>query len=488
MDLVAMLSEILHDYSDVRISHLTGIERTRLNRIKNGKLKIEFHELQKIIKVFTIDDDTAKKLYDAFIYQKLGRDRYNANRLAKDFLTSMKFEKGDEETLNGDTVKTDINVSFDFPGEIKTLSGRFSVKYITAMVMSRAATNNEKIRIVSSPFNLQILAMVLTLTASCKDLDVKQLFSISVANELADPQTYYMQVAKAVYPIFMLNSNYSAYYSMTGHVTNAIMPFNIITEQYCLMISADNSSAILLKDKSVIELYSKIFDQRIAKCSPFIKKIRTGGDYLVHYANIMEATSSAPLSKTLYSIDFEPCMLHLVNEGDVQNMIESAKGDPTTLETLERIQTELLARFNSIPQVGFFTKKGVESFIKTGRIAEIPDSLGLQFSYERRREMLSSILETARINDPKDKMYFLLNEKEFDPPLGLRFLGSGLSTDHLFIMSNSHDGMRSILMFSNPEVTSAVFQFVESLSESNMVYTHEEMIAYLEKTIGAMSE
>ena len=60
MDLVDMLNAVLEDYSDVRISQITGIERTRLNRIKNGKFKITIEELRKIVNSFMLSEEKAK--------------------------------------------------------------------------------------------------------------------------------------------------------------------------------------------------------------------------------------------------------------------------------------------------------------------------------------------------------------------------------------------------------------------------------------------
>ena len=111
-----------------------------------------------------------------------------------------------------------------------------------------------------------------------------------------------------------------------------------------------------------------------------------------------------------------------------------------------------------------------------------------------------------------NKIYYLLNENEFAPPLGLRFLGSGTKTDHLFVISNRYgdgksilsfeddskskeathspditsSGFRSILRFSNPEITAAVYDFVVSLHDTNMVYSKEKMIEYMERTIAEM--
>ena len=89
-------------------------------------------------------------------------------------------------------------------------------------------------------------------------------------------------------------------------------------------------------------------------------------------------------------------------------------------------------------------------------------------------------------DDKSQKVYYLVNEKELDLPLGLRFLGSGTKADHLFVISETHEGVRSILSLTNPDIVSAVFTFVESLPESSMVYPRAEMIAYMEKTISEM--
>ena len=481
MDLVTQLNEILQDYSDVKIAQMTGIERTRINRIRNGKFKIEFPELKKIVNSFVNNQDMAKKLYDAYLYEKLGKDKYYSRRLAKDFLTSMNFTELDENSFSEQFSKTNLTIDYDIPEENTVLSSGLAVKHAVMMIMSLAFSENDCIRIISSPEDEYIMSHVFLLTSIAPSLKIEHMFSLTSNNELTEPSTYYMEVAKVVYPIFMLNTNYRAYYTLIGHTTNALMPFHIVTSRFSISISTDSSSAVITKDKNVIELHKKLFDQKVKNTSTFINKITSAEEFLTHYCLFMEQTD---LSKTncFYSLDYEPCVMNFLNEDDFKICLKNSADNEKLTELLSKYINQLHPTFIWGRQISFFTKNGLRAFIETGEIAEIPESLGLEFDKARRKALLTQLLNHIK-SGKTERKYYLLKENEFDPPLGLRFLGSGSKNDHLFIISNKKSGVRSILSFSNPYILSGVFDFIESLPETDMVYQQDEMIEYLEKTI-----
>ena len=80
----------------------------------------------------------------------------------------------------------------------------------------------------------------------------------------------------------------------------------------------------------------------------------------------------------------------------------------------------------------------------------------------------------------------MINENEFKLPLGIRFLGTGSKNDHLFILSNQKEGFRSILGISQPQVLKVVFDFIESLPDTNMVYSKQELLDYLKEVISQL--
>ena len=485
MNFLEMLNDVLKEYSDIRVTQLTGIERTRVNRIRNGKFRIEFEELRKITKGFMLDSDTTKKLYEAYLFEKLGADRYKSRMLAKQFLSSLKFPESDSGLLMGYSTAS-FNADFDIPEDVVTLDSLLSVRNAVTTILSKACAENDHIKIISSPFDEYLLSNIFALTSAVSDLNIEHIYSLSSVNELSEPLTYYMEVARAVYPIFMLNTNYNAYYSIAGHSTNALMPFQIITSSFSMTMSLDGTSAILVKKKSVIDIYSRLFDRKISQCTPFIKKIRTSGEYLENYLGIMESVNAKSSGKTLITLDFEPCVLHFFNRDDLGQMLEKTKNDERAHYWLENIVNNQFGIFSNKPQIAYFTKKGVDSFIETGRILEIPEAITPVIGYEHRREMLCSVLDCIK-SEKSALRYYMLKENEFDPPLGLRFLGTGVRNgDYLYVISKEHEGMCSILSFSNPDVTSVVFDFLSSLNESGMVFTKEETIEYLETVIDSM--
>lgn len=477
-----LLNDILGEYSDVKISAITGIERTRINRIRNGKFKIELHELQKIISLFYVDSATARRLYDAYLYDKLGPDKYRSRQIAKEFLAGLRFDNNTPNFLNTDiNINININNEFDETKELTTINSLTAVRNAKIMVLLKAQSNGEKIRIISAPNDNFLISELFTITSAKPELEIDHIYSLASAEQLPSPLTYYISAAKATYPIFMLNTNYKAYYNTSGYSTNELMPFHIITGEYSMSISADSSAAVLSKNNDVVKLHSKIFDDRVKQSASFIKHIETTEMYLQHYCSIIERSQPKPIN-LFYSLDYEPCVLSFLTQNELELCMRSMKGNDELLEVSSQFVNSFFGLFIGNRQISFFTKKGLRSFLETGKIEEVPESIGLIVPHERRLEIIKIVLEKIK-NPTGKKIFFMLNENEFDPPLGLRFLGGGYKSDHLFVISNDKDGSRSILSLSNPETVSVIFDFMESLPESNMVYPKEETAAYIEKLL-----
>ncbi|MBQ1389415.1 MAG: hypothetical protein IIY78_07285 [Clostridia bacterium] len=475
-----LLDNVIGEFSDVKVSAMTGIERTRINRIRKGKFKIEFDELNKIISAFYVEKKDAQNLYDAYLYDKLGADKFKSRQIAKELLSDLSI------TTNIPQVKiTNINLdlpeSFGNSNDLAYFQSLASVRNAIIIILLKAQTNGEKIRIISKPDDSFLTSAVFTITSASPTLDIDHLYSLAAVDQIPSPLTYYITTAKDIYPIFMLNTNYKAYYNTSGYLTNELMPFHIITGQYSMSISADFTTAFLTNKHQVIELYSKVFDEKIKNSTSFISHIETVGDYLKHYCSIVQKTQSF-MGNLFYSLDYEPCVLSYITKDELSMCIEKMKGQSDILKLISVFIDGFFETFKTNKQVSFFTKKGLHSFLETGKIAEIPEALGLVISPERRVEIISIILDKMK-NHTGNKVFYMINENEFDPPMGLRFLGAGYKTDHVFVISNDKDGTRSILSLSNVNIVSIVFDFIESLPESNMVYSNDDAIAYIEDVL-----
>ena len=118
----------------------------------------------------------------------------------------------------------------------------------------------------------------------------------------------------------------------------------------------------------------------------------------------------------------------------------------------------------------FHTCHGIERFLKTGRLQEIPKDIYAPFSMAERVQMLESILPYIHTG-----MYHILKGplENLAPNLHLSF-----TRYNGYILFSNHKGENIYLIIEESSILSAFMDYVSNLDEDD-IYTPEETAFYL---------
>ncbi|MEE0857915.1 MAG: helix-turn-helix domain-containing protein [Acutalibacteraceae bacterium] len=81
--------KILGDTSIYSLYKITGIERTKLQRIKNGQRLPSNEDIEKISRALSLTVFEKKRLYQALEIETIGEDKYKSRGCTKQFLEDL---------------------------------------------------------------------------------------------------------------------------------------------------------------------------------------------------------------------------------------------------------------------------------------------------------------------------------------------------------------------------------------------------------------
>ncbi len=482
MEFLSLFNETIKDYSDVKLSHLTGIERTRLNRIKNGHAKIKFDELKNIATVLMLSDESKQMLFDSFLMEKVGKDKYLSRKITKEFFRDLCIDfNSNLEKFKSFNLQTETH--FNLPKETTVINGEASVDLAVSLTLELALSNKNKIEIISSPSHEVLFSQLFNVLSKENGITIDHILSLMPSDKLSEPYSYNINIAKTVYPLFMLNGNYCAYYLYDYSDINALMPYYIITDSISVNISKNFNSAIITQDKDIINLHRELFREQKVRSLKLVNNIQTPEEYLKSYCEFLTRTNLLDEKPLFYSVDYEPCILPYLDISELNGVLQNVCASQKLIELTNNYLHNLHPNFFNEKQISFFTKAGLNYFINTGKISEIPDCFAVELTKDRRKELLVQLLTHIKSGENTAKEYRLINDELLSIPYGFRFLGYGSQDDHLFFLSNKKNGLQSIFDLSNINILSSVFDFIESLPETDTVLTRNQTIEYLEAAI-----
>lgn len=477
---------LLSGYSSVKLSQLTGIERTRLNRIISGEFSARFEELSAIADVLMIDDNEKKQLFDDFLADKLGAAKLQNWETILSFLRDMDTVPKYREYDGIIDLEHFSFKELTLPKESLLIKGKHRIYNAITAVLEDACLNDSPVDIIDTPKNNHLFSQLYHLVSAKKDTVISHILLLSDKSEADFSNTQTISAAKNIYPLFLLSQNYMAYYNYTNLAQYALMPFFVLTNRFSLNIANDFRSAVITSNKDIIRTHKELFETQKRISSRFVNKIDSPEKYIEYYCRLIARRTLLDKPSVHYSIDCEPFILSFLDAPKLEALFD--RGTTTSGVFIQTMQN--LYNPNKIVskqrQILFFTKKNLMSFVETGKIQEAPKSFGIEFAPEHRKTVLKKLLSYMRSEKKNAIECRIINDEELSIPKGLRFIGNGSEIDRLFFITEEKNGEKFIVDLANPEVVSSVFNFVQAMTNSSLVLSEADTIQYIECIVRSM--
>lgn len=474
-------AKLLGDGTIYNLSKNTGIERTKLHRIKSGTRQPSKEDIEKISRALCLTHEEKNRLYRAYEIDQIGAERFHCRELSMQFMNDITAICESRSYLK---VEKKLNNSFEMHGEVVLTHGITETKAtISALVLSEISAGSE-INIYTDSQDELIFNELSVLIGSNEYLpEVKHLIAIKPIGDNYEPYFDIMNVIKGIYPVFINNPNYLPNYIYYSLDNPSFLPYYIITQNYSVNFGHNLAEAVIISNKELVRAHRRMFADKWNSSYSFLYEIKDIFGYTEYYLKILSNLYKLK-ADTVYSLEADPCLTFFVTEEIIGKYIKR------NYENCDLVISRGSAYFTGQENLGvkkvIFRERGLDTFIKTGRIKEIPEITCTPFSVDDRIKILNRLITTAKA---KEKYFpIMIKDDMLHFHENIRFYGTGCMEDMFILLRDNMDGFSSILTLNDSGMSIPFFDFVKSLENSEYVYTVDETIQIVQSKLDALIE
>lgn len=458
------------------ISKNSGVERTKLQRIKSGERLPSKSDVEKIAKALCLTNVEKASLLKALEINLIGEEKYRSRLLSIEFLENI----SDIYSRRNKKIFVGGNNSFSMEKEVIVTRGGYETKKTLLAILSSEICAENDISILSSGSDDVIFEEMQMLMGEKNKVNIRHLLQIKPIDDTSETYFQNMNIIANVYQVFLSSRNYVPNYIYSSLDNDAFLPYYLITPNYSVNFSHDYTSAVIVKDKSVIDCHLSHFNQLWSDSYSFIRKIDNIFDYLNTYMRSGAGFLSA--SQTIYTLESEPCLTFFITEDLLKKyLLNDYHGSEIVIQKASEF---FGLQKNLPPKKVFFLEEGLDRFIETGRIKEIPKFAYLPIEKNDRKLILKNVVKVAKENEIYFPMMIKPGKLRFSE--NVRFYGIGCMEDVFFLLSDDKDEFSSLLTLGESRLSIPFFEFVQSLENSEYVYTVDETIKIIESKIESL--
>lgn len=455
------------------LSKLTMIERTRIHKIISGDRMPDEEMLERIISVLMLTPEQSIKLRKLYVIKKMGSSIYSRHMLVKNMIENMAISP---------IRNSEINLSFYHSmgdQDSYTLYGTNEIQStLKAVIEMEAARPSGKIMIIAQP-GFSFLFDLLTILGQHKpELCIEHIMCLQQSTGEKDDNGYNISCLSAISPLLSSVLKYTpmVYYdNVTSHINStSILPYIIMTEDCVLNISYDIKHAMFFRSRSFMEFYASVYRNIYNISTPMFNKLGSALDYLGHYEN----TSAFSCNLNLFS---EPCLgFFITRNKDMLNKY-CLPNFPNRHELLNMYSQLMEKRYkkhiecNNIIE-SYFTIDGLDKFISTGRISELPDEYYIPFEKADRYKLLNEMYTHSR----KGLFYpAIIDNRNFTVPENI-VVASAIVPSSASIVCIHHKFGPIAFDLNEQSLIYSIANFLVYLKKSDLVLSFEKTLEIIE--------
>lgn len=455
----------------------TQIDRSTIYKYINGKRTPTLEHVEKLSEAMNLTPKERLQFLEAFQMEKLGVDLYNQRKGIENFIkTFPQASNIHKNHLPYVQEHTGTHSFFLYPSEKTCFSLHSSaeVNYcVYHLVMNGFSKPCSKIALFLQPDYDFLFQLLSAIAPTDHPVSVEHIFCLSDTFQYtSDKQLYNLLYLQKVLPLFMTTLNYQAYYyydNVDSHFSSYNgFPCFLITDEAAMICTSDYRSGIFYDDSSVVSLLWELFNDYKNKCAVLFRTVHS----VAEESDILSQTDWT--ATPCYILQDAPYLIPFITSDMVERYAAHYFSDNTIFPKISNfIKTRRKMISNQNIHI-FQTKKGLENFLISGRLAEIHPIFGDSISPEDRLRLLTALSKHCITGH-----YDLLRGPLECIPGGFHLCVNASSG---YLLFNNYKGERIYLFFKEPTFLSIFNDYLMSLDEK-YVYTNQEFLDYLKKLI-----
>ena len=442
----------------------TGIERSYIQKMKSGaRVPAEKDTILKLAKGLMLTANEAAELVEAYSIAKMGEGKYFQRMFVQNIISSF----AEVQTQNSLILECNTQNNLVMQNEVEHITGVPAIHKVLKAIMEIEASNEDGcIKILAQPSFSYIYDCISTLNSNTKVENIIVLYKQDNDNAV----NYNLDVFQKLVPLFFSCPHFHPYY-VHDHVDTifndtTVMPLTIITSEYLLRISNDCKQALLIRDATIRQLYLASFEKKMLNAKPLFDTISAEPEqYFANVAGLMDFDAESN-----YNIMYQPCIVPYIPNDTVNACINTELLTPEMLAQIQEYLYNISTCHNTFQMV--FTEEGLDLFLRTGKILEIPDfMLRAHPTKKQRLEIIANFI--AAIEDGRAIVH-LAKPNMFSIPKPIVI--TAYSKQHVIIHHFDESGSIHIFRLEEISLVNAFHDFLLWIQDCDLVYSQEESL------------
>lgn len=442
----------------------TGIERSYIQKMKSGaRVPAEKSTILKLAKGLMLTANETAELVEAYSIAKMGEGKYFQRTFVQNIISSF----AEVQTQNSLILECNTQNNLVMQNEVEHITGVPAIHKVLKAIMEIEASNEDGcIKILAQPSFSYIYDCISTLNSNTKVENIIVLYKQDNDNAV----NYNLDVFQKLVPLFFSCPHFHPFY-VHDHVDTifndtTVMPLTIITSEYLLRISNDCKQALLIRDATIRQLYLASFEKKMLNAKPLFDTISAEPEqYFANVAGLMDFDAESN-----YNIMYQPCIVPYIPNDTVNACINTELLTPEMLAQIQEYLYNISTCHNTFQMV--FTEEGLDLFLRTGKILEIPDfMLRAHPTKKQRLEIIANFI--AAIEDGRAIVH-LAKPNMFSIPKPIVI--TAYSKQHVIIHHFDESGSIHIFRLEEISLVNAFHDFLLWIQDCDLVYSQEESL------------
>lgn len=456
------------------LAQYCGIDRSNMYKLINGKRNPSSESVvQKMADFMKLTPLERKELLEAYQITITGYETYYRRKNIEDLISDF---SDDSDTFSGCTPNYLPTFNFPDTSENISLSGKLSLEKAIYSILAMEVQNpNGNIKLLLQPESGYFMDVLTSLGSHVSDLTVEHIICLNNTDNItADKRDYNLSCLQKIIPIYC-SCHYEyvpLYYydSILSHTSGFnLLSSMILTSEYALLFSPVLEYGILFTQGQNRDRFIKIFEKLKKETTPIVCKI----DSL--YTQLAFFNSLAFENNKGYSFQKLPCLIPLLPLSFPEKYLaKDLLNQPGFLDSITQYVRRTADILKSSVTQFSFTEDGVRSFLETGRIFEISDSVYRPIEYADRILMIRNLIGAC-----KSEKYRMLRPHA---PISSSNLCMYVTAHQGYLLFASADKNLVYLNLEEPSLLFAFFDYFESMDDT-FYYSAEETVSILQKLI-----
>ncbi len=386
-------------HTTASLSKLCNIDRTVFHKYGTGdRFPTDIKTVEIIADKLLLSISDKNELTRLWRMEHVGKDLYVQREAVKHLLEGL----NDFSSFNISSSNFTTKCELGKVGVINTTKNELELQMFIRNILAFEATkNNLKVRMCVQPVYHNLIEML---------LEYSQTLSFSVTqlvcfHQHRDRIVNNIQYIENILPLAFCLPDYQVkiYYDDADHHINnmSLLPNLILTDEFVILFSYDLKEGIVYHEKQIHAFYTEIFNKMSAQC----KCISTYCQEPEEYINLL-------INKNFrFMLNQTPCLAMTFTREFLEDVI--IKEIPNREAFIQAIIADMERRIVEDASYfcnAFFTYKGVENFIQTGRNNEFPPEIYRQLATNECKDLLKKQINTATNSCVNN---YLLDETNF---------------------------------------------------------------------------